>query len=90
MKKNHSQFLNGQRSDNLKYWKHCLLFVISRGENQKGVSDIFFGEMEIYISNESSLWALFGKSSLLSSMSVYRLSVNNWNQYTKSDQTGKF
>ncbi len=26
---------------------------ISRGENQKGVSDIF-GEMEIYTSNESS------------------------------------
>ncbi len=23
-------------------------------------------------------------------MSVYRLSVNNWNQYTKSDQTGQF
>ncbi len=28
-------------------------FFISRGENQKGESDIF-GEMEIYISNESS------------------------------------
>ncbi len=26
----------------------CLLFVISRGENPKGVSDIF-GEMEIYM-----------------------------------------
>ncbi len=27
MKKNHLQFLNGKRSDNLKYWKHSL-FVI--------------------------------------------------------------
>ncbi len=26
----------------------CLLFVISRGENQNGVKDIF-GEIEIYI-----------------------------------------
>ncbi len=30
-----------------------LLYSVKRGENQKGVSDIF-GEMEIYISNESS------------------------------------
>ncbi len=28
MKENHSQFLNGKRSDNLKYWKHSL-FVVS-------------------------------------------------------------
>jgi len=37
----------------------------SRGENQKGVSDMF-GEMEIYVSNESSSWALSaGKSNVI-------------------------
>ncbi len=36
----------------------CLLFVISRGENQKGISDIF-GEMERYIYQMKALNELF-------------------------------
>ncbi len=73
----------------IKKFRMCL----SRGENQKGVSDIF-GEMEIYIyiyyiyiyTNESSN-ELFLLAKVLSSMSVQICIINNWNQYTKSDQT---
>ncbi len=46
-----------------------------RGENQKGVSDIF-GEMEIYTSNESSN-ELFLLAKVLSSMGVHICIINN-------------
>ncbi len=68
----------------IKKFRMCL----SRVENQKGVSDIF-GEMEIYIyiHQMKALNELFLLAKVLSSMSVQICIINNWNQYTKSDQT---
>ncbi len=61
-------------------------FIYSRGENQKGVSDIF-GEMERYIYQMKALNELFLLAQVLSSTSVHIVIINNWNQYTKLDKT---
>ncbi len=50
--------------------------MISRAENQKGVSDIF-GEMEIYIYLMKALNELFLLAKVLSSTSVQICIINN-------------
>ncbi len=68
----------------LSFLCECIL----RGENQKGISDIF-GEMQIYIYiyQMKALNELILLTNVLSSMCVQICIINNWNQYTKSDQT---
>ncbi len=88
MKKNHSQFLNGKRSDNIKYWMHYLFVVCYiEGREPEGLKLHFWWNGDVYIYQMKALNELFLRANVLSSMIVHIFIINNRNQYTILDQT---